>query len=232
MADESFTLDGKRLLPVEDQILELFGDSNNFSARDVINLLGLRESERTIYRAIERLQTEGRITYLRTLGRVKLYTAKGTSKLPQFKAYDSPAYHPISVYLKNIKEIYPNDKWAKAEFINNLPSTIVRLFVIAQNSDNVKQQRQDFTKAMHTLAEMRRTLTWMVDLIDSVLKHPVMSSPGMLTQILTDHDDPAMPTMAEINNFKVWYVEYTRREQQRQNARNPGNEENQPGNGA
>lgn len=201
------------MIKPEDRIIEFFRDKPFFSSKDVINLLEGQETARTLYRAINKLEQEGRIRFLRYLGRVKIYTAIGQTNLPQFRSKDGKRVAPISFLVKNINQditgIYKDNRWVDAELINDIPAAIAQLFIIAQHGDDPKMQRIEIIQSVQMLEEARKRLTWMLELVNGVLNHPIMSGAEVFNRLLNDEDDPAQPPKEALTAFKVWYKQYT-----------------------
>lgn len=195
--------------PLEDRIFDFIKDKDYFTATEVIDFFEGRENTQSIYRAIKKLVKDGRIKFEGYSNRKKLYTPRGGSDLPYFKNINGQQF-PLGAMLGAIDSAFDkNYNWRRVESLHELMPLLSRLFVIAQ-FDDPKDMQAAFNNTIKDLNEIRRTLTWMLSLIDDTFKHPAMKGNMIQFKNLFNGKDEAMPTIQEINAFKVWYQEFMR----------------------
>lgn len=198
----------ERAQPLEDRVFAAIKDKKFFTSSDVIEFFGGRENTQSLYRAIKKLVADGRIKYEGYVDRKKVYTSRGDSALPYFKTVQGEAL-PLTYMLTGLTQGAYNEDytWPRLKELNKLMPLLSRLFVIAQ-FDDPKNKQVAFNNTIKELNEIRKTLTWMISLINDVYKHPAMKGDmAYFTRTFNGKDD-AMPTIQQINDFKVWYKHF------------------------
>lgn len=203
MSENAFEeVDLQTLIPLEERILAFIEDKVAFSVQDLKEIFPT-EPEKNIYRAVNRLENQSKIRFLRYQNKRKLYTTFNVVKLPTIKA--GTERKTIKYIFDNIELLYPNGQYQMAQSLNNLPLCYARLFLVAQIED-IKERKTAFLALHKELLEHRANLMIMLENLDSIIQHPVMSGNlEYFSSVLTGSEAPTPP---EVTAFKVWYRKF------------------------
>lgn len=194
-------------IPLEDRIFTLFKATPLFSFKDVRKVFSEEEaSDKTIYRALKKLETSGRIRHIHWHQKMKVFSAIGQSELPYITLKDGKTT-PISLFIKSISSLYTENrdwKFLITNKMDQLPIILSWAFVIAQLEDD--ELTQNYKELLNRLTDAKEALTVMLGYIESLLKHPAMSgNPKYFKAVFNSNSDPAMPTPTEITEFRRWF---------------------------
>jgi hypothetical protein len=189
-------------LPLEERIIAFTNENAFFSFHDVKRTFPM-EADKNIYRAINRLEKDGRIRFVYHKNKRKHYTTSGVSKLPNLKGPDGSSVSLRDVF-NSIQNLYPGGKYTTLEDLNGLMLDYCRLFVIAQIDDQ-RERKTAFLDLHRQLMIQRTILVRLLENLDQVIRHPTMSGDlAYFTDIFTGDEAPKPNELAE---FKRWYFQ-------------------------
>lgn len=198
------------LVPLEDRMFTLLKEKPLFTFVDARSLFDPDDvSDKTLYRAFNKLEKSKKIRHVHFANRKKVYTAIGLSQLPTIKLPNGE-YEPISRYIKGISKVYSDDKkWGALTEINELPIQAAKLFIIAQMEEGPDQKRE-YTKAIQHFISLKAQLTNLLGFVESITRHPSMAGDVNYFRRLFTGNDEAVPSKEEIIEFKKWLSRYMR----------------------
>lgn len=201
MSEQTFNPDD--WLSNEDRIFVHFSDEPFFTY-DQVKERFPDINDRSIYRALNKLEATHRIRFLKFLNRKKVYTTAGVSPLPVIKNANGE-YYPISVLLKNAAQMYEAGKLKRLEEVNDIWILVANLFVIALNDDPLNDKRRDVIMTYKELMKMRAVFLSYIENIDAITQHPTMQGDvDLFIKVFTNTRDSEVPTPEELLKFRVW----------------------------
>jgi len=193
-------------LTLEEKILVFFGDEIIFTAEDVQGKFP-EEHQRTIYRALNKLEETAQIRFVKWQNRKKIYTTSGVSSLPQYRDGGGNV-GPLGMLLEIVPTMYDEQgHLIPLQAVDNVFIDLMWLFVIAQEDDDAELKKQFIT--IHSrLQEYRALLLRLADNINNVLQHPTMSGDlNKFRQTFTDRKDSAVPSAEDLLQFRRWLAQ-------------------------
>lgn len=194
------------LRSIEDRIIEMVGDEPLFTM-DTIRDKFPHETDRAVYRALNKLEETNRIKFIHWRNRKKVYTTHGVSKVPNLPTLDGKQA-PLREAMKWIDSFFENGRWKTLDEINTVLPDIMLMFQIAHIDDR-KEMKTNYSEIQSRLSKHRSVLTNIVSWIDIIQKHPLMAGDlDYFKATLTDNSDPGVPSVEEIIEFKRWYTKF------------------------
>ena len=185
---------------LEVRILQLVSDIPMWTFKDLQRSLP-NENEKTLYRTIKKLVEKGSIRELGWQGRSKRYTCFDVSNLPHIKNREGHSYD-IGTVFSHIPNSYENGTWPPVAELNKLMADIGLLFIIANRDDEALGP--EYRALIHKFVAYKETATYILDIIDAILTHPIMSGDaGLFKKLLTGKDAPDIVTR---QRFQVWFT--------------------------
>jgi hypothetical protein len=195
----------QRIKPLEERILGMVQDTIVWNFKTVQKLFP-GENEKSIYRALKRLENGGRIRFAGWSGRTKQYTTYDVSNLPVFRTATGREIH-LKEWPKTIAAVYnEHGVWRNLEAFNEFPILLSQIFVTATLED--KELLENYREIVSRLGEMRNTVQVLLNWLNTLLDHHIMSGdPVALKNIVAKEQ----LTIEELNEFKRWYTQFVKR---------------------
>lgn len=200
MSENAFEeVDLQTLAPLEERIMAFVDEKATFSVQDLKEIFPT-EPDKNLYRAVNRLEKNGAIRFLKHQSKRKIYTTADVTKLPTIKV--GTERRTIKDLFDNIDVVYPDGKYSMAQSLNTLPLAYAKLFLVASIED-IKERKTAFLLLHKEMLKHRSNLLLMLENLDSVIQHPIMSGDlEYFTAVLTSNEGPNPP---DITAFKAWY---------------------------
>lgn len=193
----------QRIKPLDERILELVDTLVQWDFKIVKGYFP-NEHEKSIYRALNKLENEGRIRYLGWRGRTKQYTTKGVSNLPTIPTVKGTRVDIKSMFSVVTSEYTEDYVWKRLSRLNDFPTLIGRIFVTAQ-LDEERGFKANYINLITELNNYRSELTFMLAQVDAIVMHPIMSGdPSLFKSIVSSES----PDPHKLNEFKVWLTQF------------------------
>jgi hypothetical protein len=187
----------RRIVPLDERVLAMVSTIPQWDFK-VVRQLFSNEHEKALYRAVGKLEEDGKIRYLGWKGRTKQYTTQGISSLPVLSLPGSISID-IRTMFPAIKDQYKDGRWVKLEELNDVLITIGQLFIVAQLDD--KDLIENYRSLLLKFNDYKRSLDTIMGYIDTIRKHPIMSGD---TKLFKSALTGEAPSNDEMNEFKVW----------------------------
>ena len=195
MADEIKVL----VAPLEDRIFDFVKDMPFFTFKNIRPLFP-NDSDKTLYRAVNKLEKTGRVQYLHHQGGQKVYSCAGISKLPILRS-KTGAKADLRTFFINVQNMYDGTSWTTLQLLNDMPIDFCRLFIMADlERGDLKKEWSAFMKKLQMFREL---LALFESYVDAVGKHPAVGG-GDLDYFVEIFGGKEAPTAAQKTDFKVW----------------------------
>lgn len=188
--------------PIDERIYALVNDMDVFNFKVVRNLFP-HESDKTLYRALNKLETAGRIKFLFWNQKMKHFTCAGVSKFPIFTRGETN--YDLAGLFRQISNQYGKDgRPAALKAFDDLYIDMCRLFLIV-DSETDKEFKDQYILLHDRLMEYKRKLSVMQSDIDAVLMHATLR--GDLEYFKTVFTNKDAPDAQEKLTFKRWFTD-------------------------
>lgn len=185
--------------PLEDRIFDIVKEMPFFTFKNIRPLF-TQDSDKTLYRALAKLERTGRVQFLHYQSKQKVYSCAGVSKLPIIKGRGGVSKDLRSFFL-DIQKMYNGNQWATLQLLNEMPVDFCRLFLIADMERG--DQKQEWTALMQKLNMYRELLMMFDNYVEAVSKHPAVGG-GDLDYFTEIFGSKEAPTPEQKTDFKVW----------------------------
>ena len=185
--------------PLEDRIHEIVKDMPFFTFKNIRPLFPT-ESDKTIYRAMNKLEATGRIQFLHHQAKQKVYSCAGISKLPILRTRDGKKAD-LRTFFLNVQNMYDGEAWSTLKLLNEMPIDFCRLFIIADMERG--DQKKEWAAFMRRMNQYRELLMLFESYVEAVAKHPAVGKGDLdyFTEIFSGKEGP---TAEQKTDFKVW----------------------------
>lgn len=189
------------LAPLEDRVFELVSEMPFFTFKHLRPLFP-DDSDKTLYRVLNKLEESNRIRFLHYQSKQKVYTAAGVSKLPILRSITGKQVD-LNEFFKSIDMMYDEDgNFRNLHKMNDLPIQFCRLFLFAELDKS--DWKRNWTEFMNTMVAYREQLQVFIGYIDSVTKHPGVK--GDYDYFMKTFGGDEAPNPQQLTDFKVWYT--------------------------
>lgn len=187
------------IAPLEDRIFDNISELTFFTFKHLRPLFP-DVNEKSLYRALNKLEASGRIRFLHYQAKQKVYSAAGTSKLPILTSVAGDKVSLRDMFV-NIQNAYDGPHWRNLQKLNDLPIDISRLFIIADLE--LSDQKKEWAALQLRLQEYHDLLMAFIGYIDAVRMHPAMK--GDWDYFNKIFGGKEAPTPQQKTDFKVWF---------------------------
>jgi len=186
--------------PLDSRILGMVKDIPVWNFKTVKKLFS-QEHDKSIYRALKKLEDSGSIKFVGYHGRLKQYSCYGVSNLPTFTNSEG-GKATIKDWATHIDSQYDESgNWKLLEKFNEFPALLGQIFLIAKmdGDDLVK----DYRELIRQLVDIKTALDTFESYITVLMMHPIMQDHEVFKRIVTSEQfDPAElhKLMVSLNN--------------------------------